>query len=96
MSFDEQPDGDIHGECAAEINELRAKLNAMEWQSMETAPKDGTNVLLINRRGNMATGLWQGSEHSEGWWIRGGSLPSVFFNDHHGPTHWMPLPKAPA
>ena len=23
MSFDEQPDGDIHGECAAEIRKLR-------------------------------------------------------------------------
>ena len=26
MSFDEQPDGDIHGECAAEINRLELAL----------------------------------------------------------------------
>lgn len=27
MSFDEQPDGDIHGECAAEIHRLQRALN---------------------------------------------------------------------
>jgi hypothetical protein len=26
MSFDEQPDGDIHGECAAEIDRLTSEL----------------------------------------------------------------------
>lgn len=65
------------------------------WQKIESAPKDGTNVLLVNRNGNMATGLWQGTGASEGWWIRGGAAPNVFFNGHHGPTHWMPLPDAP-
>lgn len=66
-----------------------------EWQPIETAPKDGTNVLLVNRKGNMAVGLWNGRGVLEGWWLRGGSYPDVFFNDHHGPTHWMPLPEAP-
>ena len=28
MSFDEQPDGDIHGECAAEIHRLEQELKA--------------------------------------------------------------------
>jgi len=27
MSFDEQPDDDIHGECAAEIHRLQAELD---------------------------------------------------------------------
>ena len=31
MSFDEQPDGDIHGECAAEINRLE------QWQNEASA-----------------------------------------------------------
>ena len=65
------------------------------WQPIETAPKDGTNVLLVNRKGNMATGLWQGRGVMAGWWLRGGNGPNVFFNDHHGPTHWMPLPAPP-
>lgn len=65
------------------------------WRPIDSAPKDGTNVLLVNRRGNMATGLWQGEGQFAGWWLRGGNGPNVFFNDHHGPTHWMPLPDAP-
>ena len=31
--FDEQPDGDPHGECAAEINKLRAALLACARQA---------------------------------------------------------------
>lgn len=65
------------------------------WQPIETAPKDGTNILLVNRKGNMATGLWVVNGASKGWWLRGGNEPNTFFNGHHGPTHWMPLPKPP-
>jgi hypothetical protein len=77
---------------AKRISELEAERT---WQPIETAPKDGTNVLLITRKGNMATGLWQGSGPSEGWWLRGSAEPNCFFNGHYGPTHWMQLPQAP-
>jgi hypothetical protein len=66
------------------------------WQTIETAPKDGTNVLLLNRAGNMACGMWMESRGlGTGWFLRGGGGPDLFFNDHYGPTHWMPLPAAP-
>lgn len=65
------------------------------WRPIETAPKDGTNVLLRNRRGNMATGLWMVGIIGTGWLLRGGNKPDAFFNGHHGPTHWMPLPPGP-
>lgn len=68
---------------------------ATRWQPIATAPKDGTNVLLVNRKGNIAAGLWMNSLSGTGWWLRGGDRPDTFFNDHHGPTHWMPLPAAP-
>ena len=66
-----------------------------DWQPIETAPKDGTNILLVNRRGLMATGLWMAGIRGRGWFLRGGTKPDTFFNDHHGPTHWMPLPPPP-
>jgi hypothetical protein len=69
---------------------------APEWLPIETAPMDGTNVLLVNRKGHMACGLWRDGILGRGWFLRGGNEPNVFFNDHHGPTHWMPLPEAPA
>lgn len=31
MSFDEQPDGDPHGECAAEIDKLTSENACMKW-----------------------------------------------------------------
>ena len=35
MSFDEQPDGDIHGECAAEIHKLEAERDALAARLQE-------------------------------------------------------------
>jgi len=65
------------------------------WQPIETAPKDGTNVLLLNDKGNMAAGLWLDGVLGSGWFLRGGNKPDYFFNNHRGPTHWMPLPPPP-
>jgi hypothetical protein len=74
-----------------------------EWQPIETAPKDGTEILLcraVDADGHSITGksfgvfcqvaAWWGTER----WVVYCSLihdPSLHFE----PTHWMPLPKAP-
>lgn len=57
-----------------------------EWQPIETAPKDGTELLCYVR--NKSHGdiydiaeWWNG-----GWW----------WDWCDDPTHWMPLPPAPA
>lgn len=69
----------------------------LEWQPIETAPKDGTDVLLfrLGMCGNplppMVAGWFHNGEDG-GWcsedfideWLRG-----TF-------THWMPLPAPPA
>jgi len=67
-----------------------------KWQPIETAPKDGTWVLLYKRGEKRAKnkylyriGHWGKGNYSFGKlrWIG----PSGKFN----PTHWMPLPKPP-
>lgn len=60
------------------------------WQPIETAPKDGTAVLGMLIGSNIPPPM---RFMSGGW---------VISWDHHrlsewdGPTHWMPLPEAPA
>jgi hypothetical protein len=67
-----------------------------EWQKIETAPKDGRQVLVYSTLGNPST--------SEG--IR---IAEFSFTDYNGdewwqmddgryvqnPSHWMPLPEPP-
>lgn len=62
----------------------------MEWMPIETAPKDGTDVVLV-KVGNKP---WIGrfythlqERYGMGWRNSHGNL----FN----PTHWMPLPEPP-
>lgn len=71
----------------------------MEWQPIETAPMDGTSVLLTAGKA-----VWQGhyianrppGEPPYRWneygprWTRSGLAEIGFF-----PTHWMPLPEPP-
>lgn len=56
-----------------------------EWQSIETAPKDGTRVLLAGKGGKVADGRWA---ELQGIWI----WPYVLSD----PTHWLPAPPLPA
>lgn len=76
-----------------------------EWQPIETAPKDGTRILLHTR--------WDGDEITPdafdevqiGWWDDGNALddpasiwhrPARWELDKVGdPIHWMPLPEPP-
>lgn len=71
-----------------------------EWQPIETAPKDGTPILLA-RKEYIDIGLWdhthicrQGA--APGSWMSGfdGSGPDGP-EDDYWPTHWMPLPQPP-
>jgi hypothetical protein len=59
------------------------------WQPIDTAPKDGTEVLLIATRHSM---LMPHPEmivgaYRQGWWSGPSTLSHV--------THWQPLPAPP-
>jgi hypothetical protein len=71
----------------------------MTWQPIETAPKDGSLIVLADysgfrERGKdgmwIATGCWLAPEsdlEKGRWWDRIEYL--------YTPTHWMPLPEPP-
>jgi hypothetical protein len=64
-------------------------MNETAWQPIETAPKDGTRILVCQRmvRGEMVFR----SVRITHWWFSFGR-----WNMTRGtPTHWMPLPDPP-
>lgn len=59
----------------------------MDWQPIESIPRDGSKVLIANRFGEM----WVG-------WMDGGWQGRPFWSnrpDEMEPAHWMPLPEPP-
>jgi hypothetical protein len=75
-----------------------------EWKSMESAPKDGTEVLLLVKaragiRGKCLVGHWMPGGYciedhpaiDEGWYFWNGCM----FDLASVPLLWMPLPPAP-
>jgi len=65
----------------------------MEWQPIETAPKDGTYVLVTD--GKEVYRSYYEDIYPED------NRPQWFDNSYYSfdpgeiPTHWMPLPKPP-
>lgn len=65
----------------------------MEWQPVETAPKDGTKILVWNGHG-VHTAAWAACRSevcAEMRWVS----TEVGFLSFEGCTHWMPLPAPP-
>jgi len=68
-----------------------------KWQPIETAPKDGTYILLLGDSGytttphRVAVGCW--IEGYRDFWINHSN--DAFTDDGEPPTHWMPLPEPP-
>ena len=83
-----------------ELREARAAVAAEReaWKPIETAPRDGT-VILLGSRGGCWIGKWlqiygSGYRPENPW-------SSLMLNHNHmgekwmQPTHWMPLPQPP-
>ena len=76
----------------------------MEWQPIETAPKDGREVILaVEVRAGITHGVLVGhympgghciEDHppiDQGWYFWNGFM----FDKAARPTHWMPMPNHP-
>lgn len=63
-----------------------------DWQPIETAPRDGTSVLLA-WRGSVDHGWYVNldSENAESYWV----YSCEGFRAIEEPTHWMPWPEPP-
>jgi hypothetical protein len=70
------------------LSALASPAQAVKWQPIETAPKDGTWVLAVRAGYIPETCFWDGEE----WLFDEGQDPGT----HYHPTHWMPLPTGPA
>lgn len=69
----------------------------MEWQTIETAPKDGTRILVScvydvdgDAHSHEWVDWWGSDDEWEGWLDFPKEIPAPF-----PPTHWMPLPPLP-
>lgn len=58
----------------------------MEWQPIETVPRDGSKVLLFHHSGGVDVRHW---DESMKLWYPGGCSDGWH-------THWMPLPDSPS
>ena len=71
----------------AQIRDLRkalAEMPSQQWQPIETAPKDGTEVVVVDIDGDR---FIASSIDGQNWY-------DGVFPIYH-PTHWMPLPAPP-
>ncbi|QHJ81424.1 MAG: hypothetical protein [Bacteriophage sp.] len=74
----------------------------MEWQPIETAPKDGTVVDLyfpIKSYGDailFGDGRMTNWSYEDGeWGSASGGLSRLVTATEKQPSHWMPIPKPP-
>lgn len=76
------------------------------WQPIETAPKDGTDVLLFYPTFNRKAWVGSYDKHEsitngkrnyfhEGWNIGGAMSFFPSPKEEPAPTHWMPIPADP-
>jgi hypothetical protein len=68
--------------------------DAMGWQPIETAPKDGRRFVVLIPQS------WRRSDYRPcvAYWERYMKPPRLIFDDWSTspqPTHWMPLPAPP-
>lgn len=70
--------------------------DALRWQPIETAPKDGHYVIITDGKVLVDVALWMHEQPARGAYL---ARPAGWFNvtrsRMHEPTHWMPLPEQP-
>jgi hypothetical protein len=81
-------EGDF-GNFAASYAAMRsaAPASVEGWQPIETAPKDGEQILTYSPMGRCSVRIWGEGDDGEMAWLP--RIRGCF------PTHWQPLPEPP-
>ena len=76
------------------------EIEMSDWQTIESAPKDGAAVLVYTNGGQVTEAYW--SSDNQSWILRFYDEDNRFLRAkggmeifHISPTHWMPLPPPP-
>lgn len=106
MGFEKWVSIDFARELERELAAAKKQRDeATSWRPIETAPMDGTVVMLYGD-GRVTCGSWIAeqditvSDHV-GCYPSGETTPAYWqshdggFTEEHPPTHWMPLPQPP-
>ncbi|MCW2228122.1 DUF551 domain-containing protein [Bradyrhizobium elkanii] len=85
-----RPVPDFEGKYASPMTEGHGG-----WQSIDTAPHDGTNVLIAEDQRSAHGEAYYDSEEGRWYWANTGRGD---YPDPHEPfpSHWMPLPAPPS
>jgi len=71
----------------------------MEWQPIETAPKDGTSIILYEpNRKKVQIGKWDNDRWAKKprpYWAMVSGYSDKTYERMFPPTHWQPLPPSP-
>ena len=76
------------------LRDAALALDNMIWRPIETAPTDGTSVLVFlpgSRyvRHKITSGYWDDHQKCRCW------IAAGYMQKDNPPTHWMPYPDAP-
>lgn len=77
------------------------EIPAPAWQPIETAPKDGTIILISREGGFVEAAYWNLARRVAGTdkdfpWTTLDEFNLTNGRTEDSPTHWQPLPEAPA
>ena len=77
-----------------ENERLRNDAELSEWQPIETAPKDGTDILVMTGE-TMHVVRWINIHGDFDYWAVDDNKHGPFTLRGKAPTHWMSLPEPP-
>lgn len=100
--------GELESGVVAAKNHMKALMDRVEeleamtrWRPIETAPRDGTPILVWGADISNPTGgyyprsCWWSQEGHEVWVVREDASNATYL-EPDAITHWMPLPTPPA